>query len=772
MAPDLTNGKEALRDERKTIFLVDRGESFLMYLRILLERMGFRVVPLKKGGLCKDLLQVINADLVLLGTVLDDMKGLSLLRDLRKEVRFSQLPVVMICGPEDEELIRYDEEFKRVGYLRRPVNILAFYKVVNDTIAYKSGEKRTHLRTSFLERVTILRDGKTANYWATSLSEGGIYIRSRLPIPLDEEVVVDIPLGYDAPARIQGQVIYVKQSVTNGGTCEPGVAIKFSSVSPEQASQLRLCILGMLVGDLLEEQDEPVLSLVSRTNDLYEEIVLEHIRVGRELKSYQLQFKNLIDALPMGILIYCLDADAELSGIASNPAAERLLGATPDWAKLGFLDEMKNICSNGGTLERINVEYGTGNRYRTIDFLAFQPGPGKVAVVLNDATHRRKIEEERLRSQKLESVGQLACGIAHDFNNMLTAIIGYTTVLREKLGSGSPFKAYVDHIMNAAQKSANLTDQLLSFSKSRIISSKVTDLNALVRNMQTLLERLIGEDIEFTTYLCHARLSAIVDAGQIEQVLLNLCTNARDAMPHGGRLTIRTDVSELGEEDIENYGLSKPGRYALLAVTDTGVGFDEAQRLRIFEPFYTTKETGKGTGLGLAIVYGIISHHNGSITVESESGKGTTFKIYLPLSESSVEEQSPAGETTPAGGTETILVAEDNDEVRAFTTLLLQESGYTVIEAVDGNDAINKFEENKDRISFAILDIIMPKKSGKEASDAIRKTKPGVKILFMSGYTADIITKAGINEEGVHFIPKPSSPDALLRKVREILDND
>jgi signal transduction histidine kinase/DNA-binding response OmpR family regulator len=781
MEPDLIKDKDALRDSRRTIFLVDRSESFLMYLRILLERMGFRVVPLKKGGLLKDLMQVIKPDLVLLGTVLDDMKGLSLLEDLKKDDLFPQIPVVMICRPEDEEFIRDNREFEHVGYLSRPVNIFRLYKVVNDIIIYQSGEKRKNLRTSFLEQVTITHRGKPAKYWATSLSEGGIYIRSRVSIPLDEEIFVDIPLGFDTPLKIQGRIIYFKQSVIESGPDEPGMAVKFTSVSPEQASQLRVCILGLLVGDLLEEQDEPVLSLVSRTNDLYEEIVLEHIRVGRELKSHQLELKKMIEALPMGIVMYSLDSDGELSIVSSNPAAERLLGVStrqlhgkviivPNWAELGFWDELKHICTYGGTFEKNNVKYQTEKVDRVFDFLAFQPSKGKVAVVLNDATYRKKIEEERLRWQKLESVGQLAGGIAHDFNNMLTAIIGYASFLGEKIGTASPLKPYVDQILSASEKSANLTKQLLAFSRKQMISPKVTDLNELIIKTQTLLKRLIGEDIEFKISLTDKLLTAMVDGGQIEQVLLNLCTNARDAMPRGGLLNISTGILELDEKNMKTHGLDQPGRYALISVTDTGTGLDEMARQRIFEPFFTTKEIGKGTGLGLAIVYGIIKQHNGYITVYSDSMKGTTFNIYFPLIESPAENALTKEVIAPIGGTETILVTEDSDEVRALITHVLQEFGYTVIEAVDGEDAISKFKENKDRIELGILDIIMPKKSGKEASEAIRNIKPGVKLLFISGYTADIITKAGINEKGGYFIQKPITPNNLLEKVREILD--
>jgi PAS domain S-box-containing protein len=407
-------------------------------------------------------------------------------------------------------------------------------------------------------------------------------------------------------------------------------------------------------------------------------------------------------------------------------------------------------------------ESGTFRGYRGID---------------RDISERKRAEEDRarleaqlLQAQKMEAVGQLAGGIAHDFNNMLTAIIGYASLLEAKLGTDSPLKPYVDQILSSSEKSANLTSQLLAFSRKQIMSPKETDLNELIKGMEILLKSLIGEDVEFKTCFTDMHLTAMVDRGQIEQVLLNLCANARDAMPHGGLLAISTEVRKLDEKSIRTYDLDQPGRYALISVTDSGHGMEETTRERIFEPFYTTKEIGKGTGLGLSIVYGIIKQHNGNITVYSEPGKGTTFKIFLPLVVSPMGAANKEGLVDPRGGPEAILVSEDDEAVRSLTSHVLREAGYTVIEAVDGDDAINKFMENRDRIKLAILDVVMPKKSGKEVSDAIRKTKSDIRVLLTSGYTADIISTKGIGEEGLDFISKPITPNTLLRKVREILD--
>jgi PAS domain S-box-containing protein len=383
---------------------------------------------------------------------------------------------------------------------------------------------------------------------------------------------------------------------------------------------------------------------------------------------------------------------------------------------------------------------------------------------------KKKLEMQLQQSQKMEAVGHLAGGIAHDFNNMLTAIIGYGNLLDMNIEKDSPLKPYVEQILNASEKSADLTRQLLTFSRMQVISPKQEDLNQLIKRIEKLLRRVIGEDIEFVTHLAGKDLTVMMDSGQIEQVLMNLCTNARDAMPDGGRLDISTETVHLGEDYIAANAIEKSGMYAVMSVTDTGKGMDEATRQRIFEPFFTTKEVGKGTGLGLAIVYGIIKQHSGHITVYSEPGKGTTLRIYLPMVEFRGEAAIAAEMVAPGRGTETILVAEDNEDVRGLVKNVLEGFGYTVIEAVDGEDAVNKFQENEESIQLAMLDVIMPKKSGKEAYDMIKKIRPDMKILFSSGYTADVISTKGILEEKMDFISKPVTPKNLLVKIREILD--
>ena len=388
-----------------------------------------------------------------------------------------------------------------------------------------------------------------------------------------------------------------------------------------------------------------------------------------------------------------------------------------------------------------------------------------------DITEYRKLEAQLRHSQKMEAVGTLAGGIAHDFNNLLNVIIGYGIMVMETVDADSSAKEDMNEVLMAADKAADLTQRLLVFSRKHIFEVKPVNINELIFGMKKLLGRIIRENIEFNLDLADRPLIVPADAGEIENVLINLAANARDAMPEGGRLTIGARVEEVDEEYAAAHGYGKPGGYALITVADTGQGMNEEIQKKIFEPFFTTKGIGEGTGLGLAISYGIIQQHGGHIKVYSEPGQGTVFKIYLPLS----EEESPPDKKTDAdvsvtGGNETVLVAEDDASLRKLTRTVLESFGYSVISAEDGEDAITKFMENRERISLVLLDMIMPKKSGKEVREAIIKVDPRMKVLFVSGYAMDNITYKELAETGFDFIHKPFRPRNLLGKVRELLD--
>lgn len=385
-------------------------------------------------------------------------------------------------------------------------------------------------------------------------------------------------------------------------------------------------------------------------------------------------------------------------------------------------------------------------------------------------TEHRKIQEQLLHSQKLEAVGQLAGGVAHEFNNILTAIINNVYLAKMSTEDGGPVRENLDKILKLSNNAAVVARELLAFSRKQLIDPAPLGLNDIVKGTERLLKDFIGEDIEFNIKLSDKSPVIMADRRQMEQVIINLATNARDAMPGGGSLTIETDIREMDEQFIKTHGFGSPGTYALLSVTDRGEGISEEIKQKIFEPFFTTKEVGKGTGLGLSIVYGIITQHNGHIDVHSKPGEGTTFNIYLPEIKASVREEKMLIPTTSAGKQETILIAEDKDEVRHSISSVLQASGYRVIEAEDGKDAVEKFLEHKDNIALLLIDVIMPKMNGKEAYEEIREIRPGIKAIFMSGYTSDIIRIKSILEDDTVFLSKPVLPDKLLAKIREVLD--
>jgi len=394
-----------------------------------------------------------------------------------------------------------------------------------------------------------------------------------------------------------------------------------------------------------------------------------------------------------------------------------------------------------------------------------------IQVIGLDITDRRKLEERLRQAQKMESIGILAGGVAHDFNNILTAIIGHGHVVLMKMSREDPLRQNIENILEAANRAAQLTKDLLLFSRKRVAERKPVDLNEVVGKAGKFLKRIIGEDVECKTELHGNPIPVSTDSQQLEQVLLNLATNARDAMPDGGSFTVRTEQVDLSEAFMAAHSHGKPGPYGMITVSDTGAGMDDGARKRIFDPFYTTKEVGKGTGLGLAVAYGIIRQHDGFIEVHSEPGKGTTFKIYLPvIASEAVEEETSREAEPPARGTETILLAEDNEQLRKLFGTVLTQFGYTVIEAVDGADAVRKFTENKDTVQLLLFDLIMPRMNGKEAHDEIAKLKPGVKTIFASGYSPDIARQKAAFGIGVSLINKPVSPADLLKKVRSVLD--
>ena len=397
---------------------------------------------------------------------------------------------------------------------------------------------------------------------------------------------------------------------------------------------------------------------------------------------------------------------------------------------------------------------------------------------MRDITERKKAEEalhqseERLRqSQKMEAIGMLAGGIAHDFNNLLTAITGYSELLLGQMQPDSRARKNAEGIRKAAFRAASLTQQLLAFSRRQILTSKVLNLNAVVMDLEPMLRRLIGEDIEIKIVPGSALGQVQADLSQIEQIVLNLVVNARDAMPKGGRLTIETANVEWDETYAGRHETFQPGSYVLVAVSDTGCGMDEPTRSRIFEPFFTTKEPGKGTGLGLATVYGIVKQSDGYVWVYSEPGQGSVFKIYLPrLKHVSDKGSTEAGRALPPRGTETILLVEDEEFVRTLVGDIFEENGYTVLRASHSDEAFRISGQHEGPIHLMVTDVVLPGMSGRELAERLASSRPKMKVLYISGYTDDAVVRHGVLAESVAFLQKPFTPEVLLRKVREVLE--
>ena len=433
-----------------------------------------------------------------------------------------------------------------------------------------------------------------------------------------------------------------------------------------------------------------------------------------------------------------------------------------------------------GPLNRLTESvknFGGGMAYREIPINS-NDEIGNLASAFNDMVvslkkreeEKEELEEKLRHSQKMEAIGTLAGGVAHDFNNILMAIIGYGALLQIDLPEGSKLWSYADEIIRAGDRAATLTQRLLAFTRKQIINPQPVLLDGIINNIEKLLTRLITEDIEISFSLEAGNAVVMADTSQIDQILINLVANARDAMPKGGKISISTSVVNLDDDFARQNELQNGGRFALIKVMDTGVGIPEDLRGRIFDPFFTTKEVGKGTGLGLSMVYGTIKQHNGIIEVESETGRGTNFNIYLPVIDLATRDQALKSPVLEKGKDETILVAEDDPTVRGFLKGLLENNGYRVIAVTNGEEAIKEFDIHGEVIELILLDVIMPKKNGKEVYDEIIGRRPDMKAIFVSGYTNDMIDWKCALEEEVFLIQKPVQPALLLSKIRETLD--
>src|SRR5882724_959377 len=490
------------------------------------------------------------------------------------------------------------------------------------------------------------------------------------------------------------------------------------------------------------------------------------------LRESEERYRTLVEGVRD--IIFALSPEGTIASLI--PAFETITGLRrEEWVGQPFERLGRVVRGELRPASQFRVRTAKGD-YRVGEFSATpQLHEGRLVGILGigrDVTERVQLEQQLRQAQKMEAVGRLAGGIAHDFNNILTAITGYADLLLEDLGATDPRRQDADEIHKAADRAAGLTRQLLAFSRQQVLQPTVLEVNKLVSDLEKMLRRLLGEDVELGTRLAPTTGRVKADPGQLEQVIMNLAVNARDAMPNGGKLTLETGNVDLDEVYAADHYPARAGPFVLLAVSDTGIGMSEETQAHMFEPFFTTKEKGKGTGLGLATVYGIIKQSGGFIWVYSEVGHGTTFKLYLPRVQELAERASEPAKAPAraARGTETVLVVEDEAPVRSVARQVLERHGYTVLEAPSAEVALDIATRYSGAIHLLLTDVVMPGLNGRELASRLATLRPDARVIFMSGYTDDAVTRHGVLEPGSTYVQKPFTPDAIARKVREVLD--
>ena len=514
--------------------------------------------------------------------------------------------------------------------------------------------------------------------------------------------------------------------------------------------------------------------------------ITEKRRAEEELRRSEGNFRSLVHDAPFGILQVTLEGCI----LQANPALVNMLGYESE-EEVCKLNIERDVYHDPKQRQRLIEEHSQKKDFHSVEVQwrrkdgkiittllngrrvgASDHAPAYYEVFAEDITQRRILERQLFQSQKMEAIGRLAGGIAHDFNNLLGVVLGHTEILEESAGRDRRLQRSVEAIQSATQRAAALTKQLLAFSRKQMVEPRVLDLNVAVREIEKLLRRVIGEDIQLIIRVQPGASTILIDPGQIDQILMNLVVNARDAMPNGGKLILETSSVTLDDSYVGQHLGAAAGPFVLLSISDTGCGMDQETLSHIFEPFFTTKEKGKGTGLGLSTVYGIVKQCGGYVMAYSESGRGSTFKVYLPYASGIPEApRAPGRRAELPGGNETILLVEDETALRELTRGLLETAGYTVLEAANVEDAIRLAETAHRKIDLLLTDVVMPGMDGHELSRRLTSTCPSLKVLYMSGYTDDVIVHRGVLNRGASLLQKPFGRAGLLEKVRQVLDS-
>jgi PAS domain S-box-containing protein len=705
------------------ILIIEDSPTQAEQLVYTLEQNGYKATVARNGKEALELLSTLRPTIIVTDVVMPGMDGFTLCKRLKGDENLKDIPVILLTALSNPEDVLKGLECGADNFITKPYDEHSLLTRIRHILVNAELRKESKMQMG----IEIYFRGK--KYFITS----------------ERQQILDLLLSsYEAAVSRSQELGRTQRELEElNAQLEERITEKTASLMAEMEERRRAEKGIYFLASIVRNMPDAVCSVDSEGK------IFSWNEAAEKMLGYkkeEILGKHVTTTIP-----------EELAGKEMENCMAILNAA-------GFLTGYKSMrLDNNGKLVPVEIT--------AVALKEVGQSISSYSFIMRDISERKKLEEQLLQAQKMEAIGQLAGGIAHDFNNILSAIMGYAHLLHDKLADG-PLIDNAEQILESAERGAEVTNSLLAFSRKQMIRLMPIRINDMVRQFEKLLDRIIGEDVELRTTLADEDISVMADAGQLNQVLMNLATNARDAMPDGGVLAITTGTSVIDDSFVRSHGYGFPGPFALVTVSDTGVGMSTETASKIFEPFFTTKEPGKGTGLGLSMVYGIVKQHDGFINVYSEPDRGTTFRIYLPVINAG-EEVSVTTCAEPVilrGGSETVLVAEDDSKLRKLAEIVLKEHGYKVILAENGEDAVSKFIANSDTIQLLLLDMIMPKKGGREAYEEIKKIRPDVKVLFATGYTADRVGKNDLLDGGLNFVLKPVSPKDLLMKLREVLD--
>jgi two-component system, cell cycle sensor histidine kinase and response regulator CckA len=784
MAEDLTNTSDATIGEkttgvqtsrvsepesRNTVLIVNDVQDHLDLYSFLLRRSGYRILTAADGQTGLETARKYHPDLIISDVSMPVMNGIEMCRTIRQDAELKTIPILLVSGVlTDSQTIVEGLNAGAEDYLEIPCDPIVLVTKAARLIERKHAEEKLYESE---ERYRGLVENARDILYSQDLE--GNY--------LSVNKVAEQILGYtleEAVQMNQKQILAPEYYETARSMISRKLAGENIATYELEAVTKDGRRLSFETNSWLVYRNEVPVGVQGIARDITER---KHSEI--QLRQSEERYRLLFESNPQPMWVYDIET---LAFLEVNDAAIHHYGYSRDEFLSMTIKDIRPPADVPALLDTILQEpnpYVAAKVWRhrkkdgtivdvelTAHSFTFNDRPARLIQVM-DITVRRSLEDQLRHAQKMEAIGHLAGGVAHDFNNLLTAINGYSDLALRKLPPNNLLQQYIEEIKKASELASTLTRQLLTFSRRHTLQTIVLNLNLVVSEMEKMLRRLIGESVELRAVLEPELGNIKADAGQIEQVVMNLVVNARDAMPEGGKLTIETKNVFLDESYTMQHLGVRPGHYAMLAISDTGTGMDDERQKRIFEPFFTTKEPGKGTGLGLSTVYGIVKQSGGSIWVYSEIERGTTFKIYFPLIEDRMfEPEPPAGTEKDLNGTETILLVEDEEIVRNLVRETLENYGYKVLEASNGADGLSIYEQYPESINLLLTDSVMPGMGGNELAKALLKICPQIKVLFMSGYTDQIISNHGILDENTNFIQKPFTPQTLARAVRETLD--